>query len=345
MTSPGSFNAHVNDLVLGFGVAGIVSISLTLGAFAYLAWNPVSRPHLNRVSFRLLVYALILSYAAIMIGATRDPAGWQCNLSAFLGGICMIFGGAMFFCMALNLQLVLVHAMNGRKMERYYVLAGFFMAAACNIPAYTAGAFGFWEGNTTCWFNSPNPSTQLQWFIGSQGFWLIFMAFCEVISFGTIVWYMMFCQRTTSGISETIGTMSSVQPLPKPPIVLYRKIILRIGLYPIFSCFFNITGCILDIYVIRNPNTTSWRLGAVDLLVYILRPLMYVLLAVTDPSFLRGLRALRPQATSRNPRSRAHSFINIDIRTWPSSAATVDSSKEGEEGIHNTSSPEFTRQI
>ncbi|KAJ7439378.1 hypothetical protein FB451DRAFT_1192199 [Mycena latifolia] len=284
---PTNFDAHIPDLVMAFTVVAITAIVFTLGGYAWAAWNPVSRPHLNRVSFRLLVYALVanLLYAVSMIAGTRLGAGAACNFNTFASNVVLMFAGVMFASMAINLQLVLVHGVNGQKMERYYVFAALALTAACNIPPYAAGALGFWEANATCWFNSPNPAVQLRWFIGSQAFWLFLMSACEVVSFLTIVGYMIIGHRVSSGISVP-ATSSFPRPptIPKPPIVLYRTIILRIGLYPLISCFFTITGCILDLHQVQDPEMTelNWRWCIVDMLVYALRPMVYSLLAATD---------------------------------------------------------------
>ncbi|KAJ7493798.1 hypothetical protein FB451DRAFT_1387947 [Mycena latifolia] len=289
--TPTNFDAHIPDVVMAFAVLAIAAIVLTLGGYAWAAWSPVSRPHLNRVSFRLLVYALVanLLYAVSMIVGTRLTAGAACNFNTFAENAVLMFAVVMFASMAINLQLVLVHGVNGQKMERYYVLTAFALAVACNVPPYAAGALGFWEANSTCWFNSPNPAVQLWWFIGSQAFWLILMSTCEVISFLAIVGYMIIGQRLGSGIFVP-ATSSFPRPpaIPKPPIVFYCTIILRIGLYPLISCFFTITGCILDLHQVQDPEMTevNWRWCIVNLLVYALRPMMYSLLAATDPRSL-----------------------------------------------------------
>ncbi|KAJ7739983.1 hypothetical protein DFH07DRAFT_70870 [Mycena maculata] len=287
--TPTSFDAHTNDLITAFAVAAIVFILLTLGAYAWAAWNPTSRPHLNRVSFRLLVYALVanLMYVSMMISGARVGAGAGCSFNAFFLDVCLMFAGLMFCSMALNLQLVLVHGVNGQKMEWYYVLGGLLMATACNIPSYAAGTLGFYgsRGNSTCWFNDPDPAIQLRWFIGTQGFWLFLMSLCEVVSFSTIVGHMLFRYRISKDLSGTVTTSVFTPTIPKPPIVLYRGIILRIGLYPLFSCFLNLTSGILDLHVIRDPVPTevNWRLSIVALFAYSIRPMMYILLAATDP--------------------------------------------------------------
>ncbi|KAJ7852809.1 hypothetical protein B0H14DRAFT_3656748 [Mycena olivaceomarginata] len=282
---PTSFDAHIPDLIMGLAVPSITFIVVILAAYAWAAWNPVSRPYLNRVSFRLLVYALIanLAYSAGMISGLHLKAGAGCNGSTFFTNSCLMFAGVMFFCMALNLQLVLVYGVNGQRMERYYIAGAIFLALACNVPPYAAGALGFWELNQTCWYNSPDPTVQLRWFVGTQGFWMFLMAAGEVISFLTVVGFMIFRHRVQSAMS--IESTFSEPPVLTPPIILYRTMIIRIGLYPLFSCFLNITGAILDLHTVLNSTYTevNWRLSIVDLLVYDLRPLMYATLAATDP--------------------------------------------------------------
>ncbi|KAJ7873020.1 hypothetical protein B0H13DRAFT_2349192 [Mycena leptocephala] len=64
---PNALDAHLQDVVLTFGITGIVLTALLLFAIAYAAWNPVSRHHLNRISFRLLVCALIFAASSIPV--------------------------------------------------------------------------------------------------------------------------------------------------------------------------------------------------------------------------------------------------------------------------------------
>ncbi|KAJ7359458.1 hypothetical protein DFH08DRAFT_952592 [Mycena albidolilacea] len=355
--TPIPFDAHISDLVTGFSIPSIVFTMLILGAYAWTAWNPVSRPHLNRVSFRLLVYALVanLAYGVGMIGGMNLKAGAACNGIVFLQNMCLTFAGVMFFSMALNLQLVLVHGVNGQKMEKYYVLGAVLLTLACNVPPYAVGAFGFWEFNQTCWFNSPTSTVQLRWFVGTQAFWLILMATCEVISFFSIVGFMIFRHRVRSVMSESTLSTLSQPPLPKPPILLYRKMILRIGLYPLVSCFLNISGAMLDLHIILYPTwtETNWRLAIVDLLIYVLRPLVYATLAATDPSFLRALHALRPRSEPQSdPADPTRIHVTLSDNTWFSGATTsmgtessLQSKEEGSATVGEGSLLEFTCQI
>ncbi|KAJ7689493.1 hypothetical protein B0H17DRAFT_639300 [Mycena rosella] len=359
MHTPTSFDAHIPDLILGYAIFVIAFISLILGGYAWAAWNPISRKHLDRVSFRLLVCALVanLIYDVTILCGAELTASAACNFSAFAANSCLMFAGIMFSSMALNLQLVVVHGVNGQKMERYYLFVALVITAACDIPPYAAGALGFWDGDKTCWFNSPSRTVQLQWFLGTQAFWLFLMSTCEVISFLTIVGYMIIGHRLSSGIPGTATPSLPWAPtLPKPPIVLYRAIIIRIGLYPLVSCFLNITGCILALHQVQDPVLTevNWRLTIVDILIYILRPMVYAVLAATDPSFTRALRALRrpasktsfhqpdPSHVQRKTESISLSSL-ASFTDWPPRRGTgVGGIDDGSTSVEDL---EFTRQI
>ena len=50
-------------VILGLILPGAAITVTLLGLYGYAAWNPRSRRHLDRVSFRLLVYALVAQCA------------------------------------------------------------------------------------------------------------------------------------------------------------------------------------------------------------------------------------------------------------------------------------------
>ncbi|KAJ7029237.1 hypothetical protein C8F04DRAFT_1117047 [Mycena alexandri] len=328
---PTTFDSHISDLLVAFAVSGVVFISLILGACAWAAWNLVSRPYLNRVSFRLLVYALVanLAYGGCMIGVVELGPGAACSGVAFLIDVCLMFSAVMFFCVALNLQLVLVHGFNGQRMEKYYILAAVITSLGTSIPPYAAGRFGYWPGNETCWLNSLDPAVQLRWWIASQGLWMLLMSAGEVVTFFVIVGSVIMRHRTTSAISTGASSSSSFIAAPKPAIVLYRKIIIRIGLYPLVSCFLSFTAGVLDLHVILDSaqTETNWRLSIVDLLVYSLRPMFYAVLAATDPSFIRALRTLL-RLESGNPEVNTSASLSVafDTEIYVSSIKSEDES-------------------
>ncbi|KAJ6495898.1 hypothetical protein DFH09DRAFT_1290309 [Mycena vulgaris] len=296
---PNALDAHMQDVVLTFGITGIVLTALLLLAIAYVAWEPVSRQFLNRVSFRLLVCALIsnLIFAVTSIVFFSGPSA-GCSFMAFFGMSILMFSSCMFFCTALNLQLVLVHHLNGNSMEKFYYIGSIAVVAILNIAPYAAGQFGYYFG--TCWFNDPRPDVQFRWLLGSQSVWILLMATGEVVSFSVILQYMYRMHRPM--VVPTLSMSSSLVPNQTPPIVMYRSMIFRIGLYPLLSCFLNFTGSILDIWLTKNtvPTELQWRLSFLDTCVFSLRPILYTLLAAGDPGFLRAIRALRNHRQSKH---------------------------------------------
>ncbi|KAJ7901071.1 hypothetical protein B0H14DRAFT_3422986 [Mycena olivaceomarginata] len=278
----------LQDAPLAFGITGVVLTAAFLLSIAYAAWNPVSRPHLNRVSFRLLVCALIsnLIFGAGFIPVFSGPSA-GCSFLAFFGVSNLMFSACMFFCIALNLQLVIVHCVNGNMMEKYYYIGSVVFVAICNITPYAAGQYGYYNGD--CWFNNPDPEVQFRWLVGSQTVWSLLMSTGEVVSF-----VMRSVQWSNLSSSER----------PNPPIIAYRSIIIRIGLYPLLSCCLSFTGSILDIWLAKTRiSNPQWRLTLdADLCVYGLRPILYTILAAGDPSFLRAICALRTQGkTTHSP--------------------------------------------
>ncbi|KAJ7265035.1 hypothetical protein C8J57DRAFT_1470175 [Mycena rebaudengoi] len=284
---------NLEDAVLAFGITGVILTAALLLSIAYAAWNPVSRPHLNRVSFRLLVCALIsnLVFAASFIPVFSGPSA-GCSFLAFFGVSNHMFSACMFFCIALNLQLVIVHHVNGNMMEKYYYIGSVVFVAISNITPYAAGQYGYYNG--ACWFNNPDPEVQLRWLVGAQSVWALLMSTGEVVSFFVILVYMLLYQMRSMQLWSNVSSSERAKPL----IITYRSIIIRIGLYPLFSCCLSFTGSILDIWLVKTPVSTKlqWRLS-LDLFVYGLRPILYTLLAAGEPSFLRAIRAIRTPGT------------------------------------------------
>ncbi|KAF7360850.1 hypothetical protein MSAN_01114400 [Mycena sanguinolenta] len=288
---------NLENAVLAFAIAGVVLTAVMLLSIAYAAWNHVSRPHLNRVSFRLLVCALIsnLNFGATFLPVFSGPSA-GCSFLAFFGVSNLMFSACMLFCTALNLQLVIVHFVNGNMMEKYYYIGSVVFVAICNVTPYAAGQYGYYNGD--CWFNNPDPEMQFRWLVGSQTVWTLLMSTGEVVSFSVILGHMLLSQATQMRITKLRSHISSSER-PKPLIIAYRSIIFRISLYPLLSCCLSFTGSILDIWLAKIPSSTTpeWLLS-LDLFVYVLRPILYTLLVAGDPSFLRALRALRTHGNS-----------------------------------------------
>ncbi|KAJ7465909.1 hypothetical protein FB451DRAFT_1486089 [Mycena latifolia] len=312
-------------VLLGVAIPTLALSGLLLVAFAYLAWNQASRPHLNRVSFRLLVYAIIsnIVYGLMLLVNNQNMMGHAaCSFVAFLTLTSTLFSASMFCCMALNLQLVLVYNVNGKKMEKYYTIGSLFICVVCGASAWIAGELGWYAASGICWLRDTTPGVQLRWLVGTQLVWRILMSSIDVLSFAAILIFMV---RSDVRFFPPMFPLSriSISHLRDPDAdsatsEAYRldtasplSILLGLtagfdsGLYPLLSCFMSITTCLLDVYTIQTRVLTesSFRLCILDVLMHPLRPALYALLAATDPSFLAALRALRPTSSSAQNKS------------------------------------------
>ncbi|KAJ7618880.1 hypothetical protein DFH06DRAFT_1342454 [Mycena polygramma] len=314
MSSPEQLRVIFRDVELGVAIPGVVLTVLLLAVIAYLQWNPVSRPHLDRVSFRLLVYALAgnlvlgLTMLPPVDANTPDPA---CRFLSFLGVFSPVFSASMFCSIAINLQLVLLYGVNGNKMEKYYLIGGLLLTSAFMVPAALAEQLAWYARAGVCIrLKDPSPRVQLRWVIGVQSIPLVSMAIIELFSIIRITAFMVrHAVRRQQLRADGVAFTSSLNS--KHPIVQYRSMIIRITLYPLPSCFLSITACVLDVFIIRGaqfpvplqifgrsssippsfPGTvlTDWLL---DVTLFTLRPFLYAVFAATDPALLHAIRSL-----------------------------------------------------
>ncbi|KAJ7088769.1 hypothetical protein B0H15DRAFT_930845 [Mycena belliarum] len=322
---PGNFDMHIGTLYRALVITGLTLNILVLCAFAYTALHSAAKQHLNRVSFRLLTYALVanLIYGCCFLSAAEATGpSPQCSFTVFLINLSTLFSGGICFCIALNLELVLVQGCNGKRLEKWYIIGTAAVCALVTIPPYAAGQLGWNELNQACWYSASNQRDLMGWVIGTQVFWVLFMAIGEGIVFLLIVRYFISFEdkqrRIHSGSTSSGGGGTSTvrsERLPRSPMVQYRNpmgqyrsIILRVGLYPLVSCILSL-GSIIDLFLVvdqvAQPVMTelSESNGAKEcamlnpsvaaFCIYSLRPVIYAVLAATDPSFIRAVQELR----------------------------------------------------
>ncbi|KAF7375343.1 hypothetical protein MSAN_00421500 [Mycena sanguinolenta] len=337
-------------VILGLVLPGVGLTTVLLGLYGYAAWNTVSRRYLDRVSFRLLTYALIahLFFGIFFTIATFNASpGWRCALLSFITDSALVFSAGMFFSIALNLLLVLAFNRNGRKMEKYYVLG---ISLVCLITNLAPFASGNPLVNETCWYRSEDPAAMLRWLVGTQTVWVLLDSLGEVVAFIILMGYLPFA----SGAPLLVSTFVSLILIHAGLTILrFRNIILRIGLYPLVSCMFNISTAVIDFYLSWNfkvkhidAAALNWRLNLADLAIYSGRPLIYGLLAATDPSFIRALRALRHPENESEVQSQAWGLSAtmstvIDLQDVPDSELELDKDDGGSSTQAQTGSREM----
>ncbi|KAF8177733.1 hypothetical protein K438DRAFT_1845133 [Mycena galopus ATCC 62051] len=322
-------------VLVGLTILGVAFTATLLTIYAYAAWNPISRKHLDRVSFRLLVYALLanLIFGIVYCMATLSASPtWTCGLISALMNMSLMFSAGMFLCMAINLPLVLGQKVTGQRMEKYYVFGTSFVSLVSTIIPWASGILGWDAANQSCWYRNSDPDTMFRWLLGTQTSWVLLACIGEVVAFFTIVGYLMayeFESRRYRPNTQSSSNSSASSPHPGSTILKYKNIVLRIGLYPLVSCLLNISGASLDLYQWKHPEPTdlNMALNLVDLAVYAARPFIYGLLAATDPSFIRALRE------RWNPIS-SHSNHPSGVQSTDACLTTVvDLASESEHGI------------
>ncbi|KAJ6518206.1 hypothetical protein C8R47DRAFT_1312669 [Mycena vitilis] len=313
-----------NELWSITAIIGAVFCGVVLLVIGVVALNPVCRPHLDRVSFRILVWALA---ANTVFGITNAIGGkftgptWTCGLDIWLLQLTLELSSFLLFAIALNLQLVVVHQFNGQKMEKYYILGAFAIALGLTVPAYASKQYGWDPLVEDCWYANPDQTQRLAWQIGTQLFWSMLAVIGEVVCTAVVVVYMVRHQvrrnrlGTSSGTRSRSGSVGSAANTQISHANAYRGIIFRIIVYPIASAIFNLISVVCVIHATQNDGVHNWTDYRVLLLsdfVYGGRSIMYALLAATDPALVRAVRA----------------FIQHSRGTFPSTQSTMRSATE-----------------
>ncbi|KAJ7835340.1 hypothetical protein B0H14DRAFT_2590332 [Mycena olivaceomarginata] len=151
-----------------------------------------------------------------------------------------------------------------------------------------------WAADGACWYTSTDPREVLRWVIGTQTVWILLSSVGEVGAFLIILGYLIVNEGgetleliTTHWKLDTRGFRTDTQLGATYTSEASR----RAGLYPLVACLLTISTAVLDLY--SEQKKLSMQGFVIDLAILAGRPLIYVLLAATDPSFIRAIRAIR----------------------------------------------------
>jgi hypothetical protein len=294
-----------NHVLAGMAATGAAFCFIVLSVISVLAWNPISRSQLDRVSFRILICALVANMffgVAFTMCATLK-AGHLCSFSAFLTIFCLDMSGWLIFSIALNLVLVLIYKVNGQQMEKFYIAFALVMSMITSIPPYARGQYGWDPLLETCWYRSGDDAERLRWQIGTQLAWTMTIVLGETACFLSVLFYMLRHEVLYGRELKSIRVRSQADSKsaenqssgPSSHAHRFRGIILRIGLYPVASWMLNITTVGLDIYQTTSGgirNRSQFKLFVTDNVFYGGRAIVYALLAATDPSLVRAVYSL-----------------------------------------------------
>ncbi|VDB86917.1 unnamed protein product [Peniophora sp. CBMAI 1063] len=299
-----------------WAVTSAVGASLcfvVLVIIAILYTYPGSRIHLDRLSFRLMLYSLInnmaLGILSTISGKFTGPSV-GCSLAIFLLQLTLRMSTFLLFCIALNLQLVVVHGIRGKHLEKYYVACSLVMALIITIPPYAAGQYGWDPLEHVCWYTNENKQQRIAWQIGTQLVWTGLTVVGEVLTACTVSTYMLRIHyRQKHIISAATASTNYAFPCVKDrfrpstsaaslkPMSLhahtYANVVARIALYPLASCIFNLTSIFTVIHSSASDgiqNASDYRILLLSDFLYGGRVVIYALLALTDLALIRAVR-------------------------------------------------------
>ncbi|KAG5640986.1 hypothetical protein DXG03_006450 [Asterophora parasitica] len=325
------------DLAYACTIPGTIVCALALVAYAVVASYPHARKHLDRVSFRILVQALISNiFYGIAFAVTPMHPGNGCDFGAFAINLTLCLATFYTTCIAINLQLVLVHEVNGKMLEKYYIIVTVVLSLALNVPTYALGQFGWNALSETCWYSNDDKRKRLQWIIATQSFWISLAALTETVCSVIVLYWLYRFKRSIHSITRNAtpsGRMASSDYPPRTSIALnrdprFRKIVLRIALYPMVSLLLNISTVALDLNMSLHElrSRLDYYLLVIDLFMYGIRTFAYGALAFGDPSFINGIQEILSRRRTRSAESNLTNldFANTEITTHGGDRIEVD---------------------
>lgn len=270
---------------------------LVLMIIVPVALHPASRSHLDRVSFRIVVYALVANMIfgiASAVGGTETGPGFACSFSIFVLQLTLQFSSCLLFTIALNLQLVVVHGFNGKKLEIYYLSISALISVVLTVPPYAAGQYGWDVLEQVCWYTNPNKHDRLIWQLTTQMGWTAITVVGEVVCSSVVLVFMVkHHARSRRFFVQTVSETSSRPTLLH--VNKHKHIILRIALYPAASCCVNLISVVTALHSTFSTgihDRTDYNILLLSDLLYGGRAIVYALLAATDPALVRGVHTL-----------------------------------------------------
>ncbi|KAJ8481405.1 hypothetical protein ONZ45_g15322 [Pleurotus djamor] len=260
-----------------------------------------ARAHLDRVSFRIVAYALIANLVfgiSSAVGGTFTGPSSLCGVSILFLQYTLHFSNFLFFCIALNLQLVVVHSINGRAMEKYYYIFAALLSLVLVVPPFATGQYGWDPLQKVCWYANANVRSRIIWQMTTQMAWTSLSVLGEVICSIVVLVFMI---RHNNRHRRIFSPVKSTSETNAPQVLhanRYKNIIFRISLYPIVSCLVNLMSVVTALHSTFSngiQDQTDYNVFCLSSALYGGRAIVYGLLALTDPALVRGMKALYSQ--------------------------------------------------
>ncbi|KAF9266745.1 hypothetical protein L218DRAFT_747565 [Marasmius fiardii PR-910] len=273
--APSAEDLRIRDAAFdAIAYLSVMSCTIIIITAVFLSFHPLSKSRTDRVSFRIMIYALCgsvaYSVATILVNKVTNQTA------------CRVAG-----------SFVIV--------EKYYVWGSLSLAIILGVLTYASNQIVYNPTQSMCYYYDPNPTRGLLWRIGTQLLWSCLTMAGEIITFVLVVVYMFRVKAFSSGPSrETTSTSASTgsqglsasrqyrKPLgPRQ----YRNVVLRIALYPLSSL---LTTGVTAVGTMISPSQiqSNWIVMSALISTFMFRSTVYALVAAADPGITQGLKVL-----------------------------------------------------
>ncbi|KAF9263912.1 hypothetical protein L218DRAFT_296817 [Marasmius fiardii PR-910] len=285
-----------------FSYLGISLCTLVISVAGILSMHPLSKPITDRVSFRVMIYALcatVIFLISVLPSSLSSEA--SCRIWAPIAVSTLHLTSFLFFSIGLNLQLVMIHKVDGTRMEKYYIGGSLFLASLLGIMTHLFGQLTYIPAQKECLVRD------VWWQIGLQYFWYLAVLIGELVTFSSVLLYMWSFKVFDSGPGQDTtpiesGLSASHQYRKPLGPRQYRNVVLRIALYPFASLttLGIVTFGTVCIMVARGiTDQSDWKVLLALRLVCLARGTIYGIAAASDPAITQGLEVLYRHYVSR----------------------------------------------
>ncbi|KAG7093461.1 hypothetical protein E1B28_007137 [Marasmius oreades] len=283
----------------------VASCTIIILTAILLSLHPLSKQKTDRVSFRLMLYALAGSvvYSTATVIAIRVHGQTACRVSGSFSVFALQISSFFFFCIGLNLQLVMIYGIDGTRAEKYYFWGSLCLAIVLGVLTFESKQLVYSTTQSVCYYHDSNPVRGLWWRIWTQNLWNFATMAGEFVTFTSVVVYMIRVKVFNSGPHRGSNTTTSTQSQRISASRYYRKpfgpkqyrnVVLRIALYPLSSLA---TSGIMAIGTVYRPtkgiaSSSDLKVMSALRIVYQARGAVYALVAAADPAITQGLKVL-----------------------------------------------------
>ncbi|KAF9266742.1 hypothetical protein L218DRAFT_747261 [Marasmius fiardii PR-910] len=303
--NPSAQDVRIRDSLFdAMSYLSMISCIVIILISVLLSLHPLSKPKTDRVSFRIMVYALCGSfvYGIATLIKYRVKGQTACRFA----GSFVVFGlhlsSFLFFCIGLNLQLVMIHKVDGARAEKFYVWGSLSLATVLSVLTYLSEQLQYDPTLSVCSYYDPNPVSGLWWRMGMQYLWSFLVMAGEIVTFSSVIIYMVRVKVFESGPGGREATVQRSHALSashqyRKPLgpKQYRNVVLRIVLYPLSSL---VTSGIMTIAATsQSPSQgmttrSDWIAMIALRTIYMYRGTVYASVAAADPAITQGLKVL-----------------------------------------------------